>query len=184
MTGGKNRRMNGEKKLFLEYKGKSFLENILNVLQSIEKIYLSVEDEAPYRHLQLPMIVDEISQIGPIGGIYSGLKNCQEEALLVVACDMPFISSSAIDRLVEHYRTAVNQDGLFIAFAEGKVHPLLGIYPRTILPYVEKQIEEQDYKMMHLLEKVGYTLIELAEDDYSTVNINTVEEYKMLCSKK
>ena len=43
LTGGKNRRMNGEKKLFLEYKGKTFFDHIKNSLQLFSNIYLSVD---------------------------------------------------------------------------------------------------------------------------------------------
>lgn len=181
MTGGKNRRMEGKKKLFLEYRGKSFLESILDALQCFEKIYLSVEKEAPYIHLKLPMIVDEISEIGPIGGIYSGLKNTMEDALFVVACDMPFVSKAVIECMLDKY--LMNQDKIVIAFADGQEQPLLGIYPKSALPYFEKQIQARDYKLKNVLVNAGYIVIELPVGDCSSVNINTVEEYNQLCKK-
>lgn len=180
MTGGKNRRMDGRKKLFLELEGKSFLESILNALRDFDKIYLSVEDKTPYVHLGMPMVVDEIPEIGPLGGIYSGLKKCEEDALFVVACDMPFVTDTAIKMLLDEYS---RQQKVTIACAEDRVHPLLGIYPKSVLPYVEKQIQTEDYRVMNVLNQAGYVTVELPKEDVSTKNINTVAEYEQLMKK-
>lgn len=180
MTGGKNLRMEGKKKLFLELDGKSFLESILDALQCFEKTYLSVEDTAPYEHLEMPMIVDEIPEIGPIGGIYSGLKNCGEEALLVVACDMPFVTTAAVRRLLDVYS---HRQKITIAWAEDKEHPLLGIYPKTALPIFEKQIQAGDYELMHALVHAGFAVVTLPKGDNSVTNINTVAEFEQLKGK-
>lgn len=180
MTGGKNRRMDGKKKLFLEINGKSFLESILDALRDFNKIYLSVEEEAPYQHLNLPMVVDEIPEIGPLGGIYSGLKNCEEDALFVVACDMPFISKTSVKLLVEEYS---KHHIITIVEADGRIHPLLGIYPKAAFACIEKQIETGDYRVMNALKQAGYAVVTLPEEDSSTKNINTVAEYEQLKKK-
>ena len=180
MTGGKNRRMDGKKKLFLELEGKSFLESILDALRDFDKIYLSVEDTVPYEDLNMPMVVDEIPQIGPLGGIYSGLKNCEEDALFVVACDMPFVTDTAVKMLLDEY---LKHGKVTLAYAEERIHPLLGIYPKSILPYVDKQIQENDYKVMNALKQAGFVTVVLPKEDASTKNINTVAEYEQLVKK-
>ncbi len=180
MTGGKNRRMDGKKKLFLELEGKSFLESILDALRDFDKIYLSVEEKTPYEHLNMPMVVDEIPEIGPLGGIYSGLKNCEEDALFVVACDMPFVTGTVVKMLLNEYS---KHHKVTIAYAEDRVHPLLGIYPKSVLPYIEKQIQAQDYRMMNVLKQTGYITVVLPNEDISTKNINTVAEYEQLLRK-
>ena len=177
MTGGKNRRMDGKKKLFLELEGRSFLESILNALRDFDKIYLSVEDRAPYEHLHMPMVVDEIPEIGPLGGIYSGLKNCEEDALFVVACDMPFVTDNAVKMLLDEYN---RYHKVTIASTEDRMHPLLGIYPKSVLPYVEKQIQDKDYRVMNAIKQAGYVTAVLPEEDVSAKNINTVDEYEQL----
>ena len=161
MTVGKKRRVDGKKKLFLELEENS----ILDALQGFDKIYLSVEEEAPYEHLNLPMVVDEIPEIGPIGEIYSGLKNCQEEALFVVACDMPFVTKAAIRRLLDVYS---HRHKITIAWAEDMEHPLLGIYPKEALPYLEKQIRAGDYKLINSLVHAGYAIVTLPKEDSTT----------------
>lgn len=177
MTGGKNRRMDGKKKIFLELNGKSFLESILDALRDFDKIYLSVEDKAPYEHLNMPMVVDEIPQIGPLGGIYSGLKNCEEDALFVVACDMPFVSREAVRMLLNEYS---GQQKIVLAEADNRVHPLFGIYSKSALVFLERQIQTGDYRVMNALKQAGYVTVVLPKEDTSAKNINTVAEYEQL----
>ena len=100
LAGGKNSRMNGEKKLFLNYQGETFCSRILQAFDMLPETYISVEGQEPYMHLNLPMIVDLYKEIGPMGGIYSGLKSIEAEALLVAACDMPMIEQDVVKKLL------------------------------------------------------------------------------------
>lgn len=177
MTGGKNSRMGGAKKLFLEYQGRTFLDYILEAMADFEKIYLSVESGKPYEHLQMPMVIDEIAEIGPLGGIYSGLRTCKEEAIFVVACDMPFISKEAI-RLVWY---TFQSDGLpVIAEVNGRLHPLFGIYTKELLPHIEEMIQKKNYRMVQLVKRVGIKTIDLHDFSKEMQNVNSQKEYMTL----
>ena len=52
LSGGKNSRMNGEKKLFLLLDGIPFYQHILRALSPLPSVRLSVERLAPRRSLQ------------------------------------------------------------------------------------------------------------------------------------
>lgn len=174
MTGGKNRRMGGRKKLFLKLQGRTFLEYILEAFEGFLKIYLSVESTEPYTGLGLPMVVDEIAEIGPMGGIYSGLRACKEDAIFVVACDMPFVSKEAVELVMEAYR----QNGLSVIGAvDGKAHPLFGIYTKELLPVLEEQIENGNYRLTDLVRKADIAIIDLGNEKKAVANINTGDEY-------
>ena len=177
LAGGRNSRMNGEKKLFLTYQGETFCEHILYAFQELPKTYISVETEEPYKCLGLPMVVDQYQNIGPMGGIYSGLQSIEAEALLVAACDMPMIAPGIVNRLLETYQ---KNEKITVVKSGDRLHPLLGIYPRNVLPFMEKLIGKKCYKMMVLLEEAGYQCVEIAQEDTCVSNINTIEEYKML----
>ena len=181
LAGGKNSRMNGEKKLFLNYQGETFCNHILHAFQELPETYLSVEATEPYMDLGLPMIVDQYKEIGPMGGIYSGLQSIEAEALLVAACDMPMIEPCIVRCLIEAYQKNAK---ITIVKSGERMHPLLGIYPKSVLPFMEKLIEEKCYKMMVLLEMAGYQCVEISGEDKSVSNINTIEEYKMLNKEK
>lgn len=176
LTGGKNRRMNGKKKIFLEYKGEAFYQHILHAFCGLSSIYLSVDCVEPYQMLPFPMIIDKYPNLGPLGGIYSGLCTCQEEALFVTACDMPLIDTETVQRVIDTYKKEKN---ITIVQAGNQIHPLLGIYPKTILPLVRSMIEEKNYRMMNLLDLTEVSVVQL-KNSRIVENINTVKEYERL----
>ena len=158
LSGGKNTRMEGQKKLFLHYGGETFCQRILHACDCLPAVYLSVDKKEPYEEAGLLMVEDRWREIGPIGGIASGLVSCEEDALLVMACDMPMIDTESVQRLLDTYRE--NTSVILAAEQNGRIHPLFGIYPKHVLPVAMQMIREGDYRMMHLLERAGYRTLE------------------------
>lgn len=181
LAGGKNSRMNGEKKLFLTYQGETFCKRILRAFDKFPMTYISVEEEAPYRELGLPLVVDRYPECGPMGGIYSGLLECEGEALFVAACDMPMIDMETVQDMVDTYQ---KKKQITIACTMDGYHPLFGIYPKSVLGEIEKLLEKKCYKMMALLEKTGYQTVNLDQKSQVVNNINTVKEYQTLLDEK
>jgi molybdopterin-guanine dinucleotide biosynthesis protein MobB len=181
LTGGKNRRMNGQKKLFLEYNGSSFFKHIISALDMFDKVYLSVDKTEPFEKLNMPMVVDIFSEIGPMGGVYSGLKECEEDALFVVACDMPLIDRESVKIIYEEYMS--HPDKITIARSVERIHPLFGIYPKSALPVMEKLINEHEYRMSDLLSQAGHVEVMMYHNEMAMENINTPEEYHKLEKK-
>lgn len=177
LTGGKNRRMGGKRKLFLEYKGKPFYWHILQALDLFSNVYLSVDAIPPYEVLSLPMIVDQYPEIGPIGGIYSGLQYCREEALFVTACDMPLIDQNVVRQVIEQYE---KENNITVVQVKEQIHPLFGIYPKTVLPIIEQMIQANDYRIMNLLALAQVSVVQLDNNSRIAENINTEKEYERL----
>ncbi len=182
LTGGKSRRMEGKDKLFLEFGGESFYHHIRRALAPFSSVYLSVSAENRLRcqSLSLPMVVDRFPDLGPMGGIYSGLLACGESALFVVACDMPLIRRETVEQVVREYRRQVT-----VVRSGSRLEPLFGIYPKTVLPVMEEMIRERNYRMRDLLSRTPAQVIPLEENNPVAVNINTDEEYLNLrCARQ
>lgn len=180
LAGGKNSRMNGNTKLFLEYQGQPFLYHIKRAMKQLPQIYLSVNHQDGYENLGLPLIVDEFEGIGPMGGICSALRRCSEDALLVVASDMPFVSQETVSLLLSQYEC---KPMLTLACINRVAQPLLGIYPRNVLPLVEGLIAKKDFRLRCIMEQVEHSLIDLPDGDLSAENINTPDEYERFCKR-
>ena len=178
LSGGKNTRMEGQKKLFLHYGGATFCQRILHACDCLPAVYLSVDKKEPYEEAGLPMVEDRWREIGPIGGIASGRVSCEEDALLVMACDIPMIDTESVQRLLDTYRE--NTSVILAAEQNGRIHPLFGIYPKHVLPVAMQMIREGDYRMMHLLERAGYRTLELGKHSRALENINSTVDYRTL----
>ena len=148
--------------------------HIRNALSELPKIYLSVNRKEKFEGAGLHLTVDEFEAIGPMGGICSWLRKCQEDALLVTASDMPFVSKEIVAQLLHQYE---EKQVLTVVVADGRAQPLLGVYPKRILPVLEGLISEGDYRLCQVIELVDHVLVELPEGNLSTQNINTPDEY-------
>lgn len=181
LSGGKNSRMNGEKKLFLLLDGIPFYQHILRALSPLPSVRLSVERPEPYAHLGLELVVDEIPDIGPMGGLYSGLRSTPSEALLVVPCDMPLVGQATVHRLLSAYErypvvTVVTQGNV--------LRPFPGIYPKRCLPVLGRMIQAGKYRMMDFLKQLPELQSVPALNSQTFQNVNTPEDYQHLAGNR
>jgi|GEM_PF-78767 len=176
LVGGKSRRMNGENKSFIVFKNQTFLNRILAEINSFDETFISVKDEENYKDYFYPLVKDEIIDIGAMGGLYTSLKYCKNDYLFVCATDMPLIKKELIEFMLEFITPSYE---CFVIEAEGKVHPLCGIYKKSVISTIEKMIQENNYRLMDLLKKskVKYIPLKYSCFDKSVVsNINTKAE--------
>lgn len=175
LAGGKNSRMHGEKKLFFRYEEKTFLDCLKDCMQDFDLLCLSVDAPEPFAGTGLPLIIDHYPEIGPMGGICSVLEDCPREAVFIAACDMPCLKLETVRHLTDIY---LQHPGRITVAAQGdRIHALLGIYPKSILPEMKRRIAEGNYKMGDLLNSLDAVPVQLSSDDGSAVNINSAREY-------
>ena len=90
LKGGKSSRMGGSDKAKLLYRGKSFEERIKGELEQLGlPVFVSEAKKSPDPRA----IPDLIPEAGPLGGIYSCLKQTGLDGLFFVSCDMPLFAS-------------------------------------------------------------------------------------------
>ncbi len=181
LAGGQNRRMHGEKKLFLTRQGRSFLDLLLESFKDLLPVRLSVEEEGPYLQTGLPLILDRYRDIGPMGGICSALETCPEDAQLFTACDNPFLKRETIISLMEACRKA--PDKITLVRLEGKVLPLPGIYPKRLLPRLHELIGEGRCSLRGLAYTEAVQYVDVDGSASSGININSVQEYALQVGK-
>lgn len=186
LMGGRNSRMGGNVKGLLKINEITFLQQIMNNLEDFTNIYLSVskrfssEEIKRYEEMGLSVIVDIYDDIGPIGGMYSSLKNCKEDYLFITACDMPFINKNLINELQSHLKENVD---IVISSKNELLYPLGAIYSKNVLPFMEEMIKNKEYKPLKLIRNSNFIEVplectNLSDDVFK--NINTPEDYEEL----
>ncbi|WP_455544049.1 molybdenum cofactor guanylyltransferase [Intestinibacter sp.] len=187
LMGGKNSRMNGNVKGLLKIKNITFLEKIKETLNDFSSIYLSINDKFSnsqkqnFEQMGFKLIEDIYKEIGPLGGIYSSLLNCEEEYLFITACDMPFITKNNIEVLCDK----IDKDVEIVVFCDksDRLYPLSAIYSKKVLPIIREMIDKKYYKLSYLIEKSNFVKINIEDTDIkieTLSNVNTPEEYNSL----
>lgn len=173
LCGGKSSRMQSEKGLVL-FQNKPFIEHIITAVLPISSTIQLITNTNNYDYLHHPKTKDILTGKGPIGGIYSALSNSKTELNLILSCDIPLISTEILLELIHKH----NDDFDVSVFNDDhRTHTLIGIYSKKIIPILEKSIEENNLKLMHLLSKVQHQLIPVGSQKSKLFkNINSVAE--------
>lgn len=183
LCGGHSRRM-GYDKADLIYKKKTFLELIYEQCQPCKEIFISVGETDRYDPSIGIHIQDEFKHCGPSGGIHKAMLSMHAEWLFVTACDMPMMDFRFAVELYQQRRD--DPDVIVPLDSDGKRHSIGALYHQRILPILEAELKNGNYRMMNLFEKlnVQYVSISCFEDERKLCNINQDEDYQQLLKEE
>ncbi len=151
LSGGKSRRMGKEKGL-CPFKGKPLVRYAIDVLSPFCERLIIVANNGGYEGFGLEVFPDKIKEIGPLGGIYTGLLHSITEDNFILSCDMPMISTE----LVKHILSNRNNYRVVVPDFEGYLEPLCAFYQHGIFPQLKKAIEEGNYKLVDFIKKTNF----------------------------
>lgn len=151
LAGGKSSRMGAEKGL-QELCGKPLIHYAIKALSGLcNTIIISSSSEA-YKSLGYKVVADEFPGIGPMGGIYSTLKQSETEANLVLSCDLPFVPTELMSYILE------NSKGCKVAvpwMGNQQYEPLCGYYNLSVLDQMSAFIQSKNYKLPDLFDEIS-----------------------------
>ena len=179
LAGGKSRRM-GKDKALLPIDGRPMIRSLVQSLIPLSKdVIVSVSDGERHEELKqaLPagvrVVYDERPGQGPLMGIYAGLKASETDVNLVVACDIPEIDPGFITEMRSY---AGDHDVVAAVDNEGRPNALLALYRRSVIPLVEKQLDEGQRKIVLFYPQCRVKYVPLREGAWYR-NINRMDDY-------
>jgi molybdopterin-guanine dinucleotide biosynthesis protein A len=158
IAGGRSSRM-GRNKAFLVHDGRRLLDRQLATLREVRPMELLVSGQrgTDYDVPGVRIVLDTGPDQGPLGGIAALLAASKIPHLLVLAVDMPHMTTEFLAMLVR-------QIGPFrgvVPRAASGWEPLAAIYPRAILPRVQAHLACGELSICRLVE-AGIAAGELA----------------------
>jgi molybdopterin-guanine dinucleotide biosynthesis protein A len=137
LAGGQASRMGGHAKSFLEVGGRRVIDRQLEVLGPLfAELLVVANDPAPYAPLGLPVVPDEIAGQGPLVGILAAVESARAPAVVVVACDMPFLTDAAL----RHIATTSPDADVVVPVVAGRPEPLCARYGRACAPAIRRAV--------------------------------------------
>jgi len=125
---------------------------------------------------------DIYPEMGPLGGIYTGLLEAGNDWAITVACDMPLLQPALLRELLglatADYDAVVPTNDLYLP------EPLCAVYKRTCLEAIEAQINANQLKVALFFDKVRVRYVPPAEwrawdpDGRAFLNVNREEDLK------
>jgi len=171
LAGGKATRLSGKNKALLKIGNQTFIEHEVRVLKPLfGRILVITKDEKP--------------GLGPLMGLYTGLKESRARYNFVMGCDAPLIQPALIKYLMSQ---AKGFDAVVPRW-EGRPQPLCAVYSRGCVKLIEKAFAEGalSVRSFYKYAKVRFIpkkeIVEYDAQGKSFFNVNTKADYKRLNS--
>ena len=181
LAGGKNSRMAGEDKAFLEIGGQPIIERVFERFRNlVNEIIVVTNSPEKYHCYPVKLVSDDMPGVGPLMGIYCGLKASSAEYNFVAACDMPFLNAGLIKYMID----SADAYDVLVPEIDNQPHPLCGLYSRDCLAVIEEMLAQNRRDVRSIFPKLNVRYLakeELEKFDQgllSLVNINTKDEYE------
>ncbi len=181
LAGGRARRFGGADKAALRLGAARVIDRQLAALSGVtDDIVIVGNDPARYATLRLPVLPDVIPGAGALGGIYTALVRARSDVVLIVACDLPFVSAALLERLVGDLTDDV--DAVIPRSPRG-LEPLCAVYHRRCAASARTRIDRGELQVSDLAREIrvreleGAALAAYDPDGRLFVNLNTPHDY-------
>jgi molybdopterin-guanine dinucleotide biosynthesis protein A len=199
-AGGRSSRMKLDK-AWLEIEGVPMIERVIAAARpAVGRLGIIVNAANPqierYRKLaenrDARLIFDLHEHLGPLGGIHTALAHCgTNESALILACDLPFITTEFLSLLGEIHQNPIPHspfptppDVTVPMDQSNRPQPLAAIYGQSLEAVVRQMIAANELKVdllysRVLARRVGFAeFAHLRDAERFFININTPEEHQ------
>jgi molybdopterin-guanine dinucleotide biosynthesis protein A len=199
-AGGRSSRM-GRDKAWLEIEGTPMIERVIAAARpAVSHLGIIVNAANPQieRYEKLAdshdarLIFDLHEHRGPLGGIHTALAHCEaNESALILACDLPFITTEFLSFLCEIHQNDIPHSAFRIPHSitvpldqSNRLQPLAAIYDQSLETTVRRMLAENDLKVDLLYSRVSTRQVSFTEFAHLPgakrffINVNTPEEYQ------
>jgi molybdopterin-guanine dinucleotide biosynthesis protein A len=176
LAGGRATRLGGSNKAALEIGGQRLIDRVVQALRPLSDQILIVG------HLVQPLddecvrvIPDAIPGGSSMVGLYSGLLAARHDISLVVACDMPFLSTPVLRKIVQ----CVAGHDAAVPRINGYLEAIHAAYRRSCLPVIEDALKRGNYKIIDFYQDIDMVEVDEAElrklepNLHTFLNVNT-----------
>jgi molybdenum cofactor guanylyltransferase len=149
LAGGRARRFGGVDKSLLRVGAATILDRQLEALASLAgRVFVVTDRPVSFGRRGVRVVRDRLPNAGALGGIYTALVEADGPHVLVVACDLPFVSAALLTELAGLADDTC--DAVVPRTRDGR-QPLCAVYARRLADTVRGQVESGHLKIQDLL---------------------------------
>jgi molybdopterin-guanine dinucleotide biosynthesis protein A len=184
LCGGQSKRM-GRPKAWLPFAGELMLQRVVRLLDTVVRpiVVVAAPDQyVPPLPREVSIVRDEEKGRGPLQGLAAGLSALagQVDAAYLSSCDVPFLQSAFVRRLID----LLGDASVCVPRVGAYHHPLAAVYRIGVAHAVERLLAENRLRPVFLFESVATRVVEAQEladvdPEFATLrNLNTPEDYQ------
>ncbi len=156
----------GQDKGLITLNGKPMIQHVIDhIIPICDQVLISANDKA-YEEFGYPVYKDEISDIGPAGGIVTCLKHSKNDKNIIISCDLPFASTKFIRTLLEmsgNYEITLPKSGPYH-------QPLCAIYTKEVYTVFMEYVNKGNYSLQSIIK--AFQLRVIRQEDIEGIDLN------------
>jgi molybdopterin-guanine dinucleotide biosynthesis protein A len=169
----------GQDKAVIKLAGRPLITHVLDKVSDLgEELVIVSNSPEQFDLVGVRFVADEVPGQGALQGLETALTSAKYDPVLVLACDLPFVSRS----LVEHMLKLSPEGDLIIPVLDGKYEPMHAVYSKRCLPLIRQALATGEKRVTGFFESV--TIVPISERDLlrydpeglSFFNVNTPQD--------
>lgn len=177
LAGGQGSRLGGLDKGLLELNKRPLIQHVIDRIQpQVSNIIISANRHIDaYSKFEFNVYEDDIPDFaGPLAGILKALEQSQNEWLLIVPSDSPFIPDNLVQRLsenIENTKVVIPHDGKYL-------HPTFALIHRSLTPSLKEFLQQGERKARVWMQQQEHTIVDFSDQADAFINVNTEDDLK------
>ncbi len=157
----------GRDKALVEVDGVAMVVRVANALRAAgcQPVFAVGGDRAALEALGLEFVIDSFPGEGPVGGVITAFTACDTPAVVVVACDVPYLTADTVRALLG----ASGAVHATIAVTD-RVQPMCALWSRTALGDVREAFAGGERRLLAVLDQLETVRIPVDHQDLANVN--------------
>jgi len=162
--------------------GKHLIQyTIENLSPLCDEIIISSNSDG-YDKFGYKVVKDEMKNIGPVGGLYSCLKESSNDVNIILSCDTPLVSKEILECLLSNYKGDV---ATVPWYKDDHYEPLCAIYTKGFLEVLNQAIKNKNHKLPLIYTTTDIRKIQVEEHTdcftkQAFLNVNSMEDVDTL----
>lgn len=147
----------GQDKALLPLGGRPLIEHVLQRVEGLAgEVLVTTNRPADYAYLGVRLVSDRLPGAGALHGLLTALEAASDRQVLVVGCDMPFLSRP----LLKHMLEMDPGERVVIPRRNGEFEPLHAVYPKACRGAVKSSLAAGEARMISFLPSVECLILE------------------------
>jgi molybdopterin-guanine dinucleotide biosynthesis protein A len=136
----------GRDKAFLEFEGEPLWQRQIQTLINLSPEQLMISGPSREEWNECEIVADEIAGAGPLAGVGAALRKCTAPLLVVLAVDLPRMSTDFLRSLCTDSRGAVPR-------GPAGFEPLAAVYPAACAALATQALSTGDFSMQDFVRR-------------------------------
>jgi molybdopterin-guanine dinucleotide biosynthesis protein A len=155
LAGGRATRFGGRPKAGIVVDGRSILERQVEELSLVTDDLMFIGGYPPPLQ-RVRVVPDRVAGCGPLGGLDAALAAARDNVVAVVACDMPYVTASFIEALLDRLEGA----DIVVPRTSQGLHPLCAVYTRACQGAITRRLAGRQLAVAGLFDDVRVRVVD------------------------